>query len=68
VGHDHKSAIFHRRPAVSPLTLISPGGRDRATRCGVRVQPKDGRHWHDHEHTIAPRYPALIQIPNDSSP
>ena len=66
---DHKSATFSTAGMLSgPLTLqIAPGGRDQSGHVVASAfSLKTGVYWHDHEHTIAVRYPALIQIPNDS--
>jgi hypothetical protein len=66
---DHKSATFSTAGLLSgPLTLqIAPGGRDHSGHVVASAfSLKTGVYWHDHEHTIALRYPALIQIPNDS--
>ena len=50
-----------------PLTIhMSGGGRDQTGHlvpAGFTLAT--GLYWHDHEHTIALKYPALIQIPND---
>lgn len=50
-----------------PLTLsMSPGGRDQTGHVAASgFTLKTGVYWHDHEHTIPLKYPALIQIPND---
>jgi Protein of unknown function (DUF3048) N-terminal domain/Protein of unknown function (DUF3048) C-terminal domain/Bacterial Ig-like domain len=66
---DHQSATFSTAGLLSgPLTLqIAPGGRDQTGHIVASAFSfKTGVYWHDHEHTIALRYPALIQIPNDS--
>jgi hypothetical protein len=66
---DHKSATFSSTGLLSgPLTLlIAPGGRDQSGHIVASAfSLKTGVYWHDHEHTISLRYPALIQIPNDS--
>ncbi len=66
---DHKSATFSTAGLLSgPLALqIAPGGRDQSGHAVASAfSLKTGVYWHDHEHTIALRYPALIQIPNDS--
>ena len=45
---------------------IAPGGRDRSGHVvPAAFALQTGIYWHDHESTIALRYPALIQIPND---
>ena len=50
-----------------PLTVsIAAGGRDQTGHtvpAGFTV--KTGIYWHDREHRVSLRYPALIQIPND---
>ena len=66
---DNKSATFSTAGLLSgPLTLqIAPGGRDQSGHIVASAfSVKTGVYWHDHEKTIALRYPALIQIPNDS--
>ena len=65
---DDRSATFSTAGIASgPLTIqISPGGRDQtghSVAAGFTV--KTGIYWHDHEHTISLRYPAIIQVPND---
>jgi len=66
---DFKSATFSTAGLPSgPINVqIAPGGRDQTghTVAGSFTL-KTGVYWHDHEHTVALRYPALIQIPNDS--
>jgi DUF3048 family protein/Big-like domain-containing protein len=66
---DRKSATFSTTGLLSgPLTLqIAPGGRDESGHVVASAfSLKTGVYWHDHEHTVSLRYPALIQIPNDS--
>ncbi len=66
---DFKSATFSTTGLPSgPLNLqIAPGGRDQTGHLVAGAFTlKTGVYWHDHEHTVALRYPALIQIPNDS--
>jgi hypothetical protein len=66
---DHRSATFSTAGMLSgPLALqIAPGGRDQSGHMVASAfSLKTGVYWHDHEHTISLRYPALIQIPNDS--
>ncbi len=65
---DGRSATFSTAGLASgPLTIaIAAGGRDQTghtVAAGFTV--KTGIYWHDHEHTVALSYPALIQIPND---
>jgi DUF3048 family protein/Big-like domain-containing protein len=65
---DGRSATFSTAGIASgPLAIqIAAGGRDKTghiVAAGFTI--KTGIYWHDHEHTIALRYPALIQIPND---
>jgi DUF3048 family protein/Big-like domain-containing protein len=65
---DGKSATFSTAGLASgPLTIqIAAGGRDQTghvVASGFSV--KTGIYWHDREHTVSLRYPALIQIPND---
>jgi hypothetical protein len=65
---DDKSATFTTAGLPSgPLTVqIAPGGRDQTGHLvAASFSLKTGVYWHDHEHTISLRYPALIQIPND---
>ncbi len=65
---DYKSATFSTAGLPSgPLSIqIAPGGRDQTGHLVPGAFTlKTGVYWHDHEHTIALRYPALIQIPND---
>jgi hypothetical protein len=67
---DDRSATFSTAGIPSgPLTIqIASGGHDRSGHtfaAGFTV--RTGIYWHDHEHTIALRYPALIQIPNDEA-
>ena len=66
---DFKSATFSTAGLPSgPFDLqIAPGGRDQTGHLVAGAFTlKTGVYWHDHEHTVALRYPALIQIPNDS--
>jgi len=65
---DDRSATFSTAGLASgPITIqIAAGGRDQTghtVASGFTV--KTGIYWHDHEHTVSLRYPALIQIPND---
>ena len=65
---DDRSATFATAGMASgPLTiLIASGGRDQTGHTvPVGFTLRTGIYWHDHEHTISLRYPALIQIPND---
>jgi|SRR5690242_7204241 Protein of unknown function (DUF3048) N-terminal domain/Protein of unknown function (DUF3048) C-terminal domain/Bacterial Ig-like domain len=67
---DDRSATFSTAGLPSgPITIqIAAGGRDQTghtVASGFAV--KTGIYWHDHEHTISLRYPALIQIPNDAN-
>jgi len=65
---DYKSATFVTAGLPSgPLTVqIAPGGRDQTGHLvAAAFSLKTGVYWHDHEHTVSLRYPALIQIPND---
>ena len=66
---DYHSATFSTAGLPSgPLTIqIAPGGRDQTGHVvAAAFAIKTGIYWHDHEHTIALRYPALIQVPNDA--
>ncbi|TMD97099.1 MAG: DUF3048 domain-containing protein [Chloroflexi bacterium] len=65
---DDRSATFSTAGLPSgPLTVsIAAGGRDQTGHtvpAGFTV--KTGIYWHDREHRVSLRYPALIQIPND---
>lgn len=65
---DDRSAVLSLAGLPSgPLTVhMAAGGRDQTghlVTTGFSLQT--GVYWHDHEHTIALKYPALIQIPND---
>jgi hypothetical protein len=65
---DYRSASFSTAGLPSgPLTIqIAAGGRDQTGHVvAAAFNLKTGIYWHDHEHTIALKYPALIQIPND---
>src|SRR5256712_4262345 len=65
---DARSATMSTEGMPSgPLILqMGPGGRDQS---GHHVPGtfalKTGLYYHDHEHTTALKYPALIQMPND---
>jgi len=66
---DDKSATFSTAGMASgPLMVqIAPGGRDQSGHLvPAAFSLKTGIYWHDREHTTSLRYPALIQIPNDS--
>src|SRR5438552_17448361 len=66
---DDKSATFSTAGMASgPLTVqIAPGGRDQSGHLvAAAFSLKTGIYWHDREHTTSLRYPALLQIPNDS--
>lgn len=53
-------------PSGPVVVQIAPGGRDQTGHLvPAAFTLKTGIYWHDHEHTIALRYPAIIQIPND---
>lgn len=67
---DDRSATFSTAGLASgPISIqIAAGGRDQtghSVASGFTVST--GIYWHDHEHTVTLRYPALIQIPNDSN-
>ena len=65
---DDRSATFSTAGLPSgPLNVqMAPGGRDQTGHLvAAAFTLKTGIYWHDHEHTISLRYPALIQIPND---
>ena len=67
---DDKSATFSTSGLPSgPLVVqMAPGGRDQTGHLvAAAFALKTGVYWHDHEHTIALSYPALIQIPNDEN-
>ncbi len=65
---DSRTAILSTAGLPSgPLSIqVAAGGRDQT---GHTVPAafvlKTGLYYHDHEHTVSLRYPALIQIPND---
>lgn len=66
---DSRSATFSTAglPSGALSIQMAPGGRDQTGHVvagGFNL--KTGIYWHDHEHVIALRYPALIQVPNDS--
>jgi hypothetical protein len=66
---DFRSATFSTAGLPSgPLNVqLAPGGRDQTGHLVAGAFTlKTGIYWHDREHTVALRYPALIQIPNDS--
>jgi hypothetical protein len=66
---DYRSATFSTAGLPSgPLTLqIASGGRDQTGHVvAAAFTIKTGIYWHDHERTVSLRFPALIQIPNDS--
>jgi hypothetical protein len=65
---DNRSATFSLAGIPSgPVTVqIAPGGRDQTGHLVPgNFSLKTGLYHHDREHTIALKYPALIQIPND---
>ncbi|HSS62565.1 MAG TPA: DUF3048 domain-containing protein [Candidatus Limnocylindrales bacterium] len=65
---DYKSATFATAGLASGPVVVqmAPGGRDQTGHLvPAAFAFKTGVYWHDHEHTISLRYPALIQIPND---
>ncbi len=65
---DGRSATFSTAGLPSgPLTVqIAPGGRDQTGHAvASNFSVKTGIYWHDREHVVGLRYPALIQIPND---
>jgi DUF3048 family protein/Big-like domain-containing protein len=64
---DRSATLSTAGIASGPLPLLmAAGGRDQT---GHLVPSsftlKTGVYYHDHEHTTALKYPALIQIPND---
>ena len=64
---DRSATISTAGMPSGPLVLsMGPGGRDQS---GHHVPGtftlKTGLYYHDHEHTTALKYPALIQVPND---
>lgn len=66
---DNRSATFSTAGLQSgPLTLqIASGAHDQSGHAmPASFNLKTGVYWHDHEHVITLRYPALIQVPNDS--
>jgi hypothetical protein len=65
---DDRSATFSTAGLPSgPLDVgIAPGGRDQTGHLVPGAfSLKTGVYYHDHQHTTALPYPALIQIPND---
>ena len=65
---DDRSATLSTAGLPSgPIAVqMAPGGRDQTGHLvPAAFSFKTGVYWHDHEHTISLRYPALIQIPND---
>jgi hypothetical protein len=67
-GADDRSATLSLAGVASgPIVFtLSPGARDQTgdflpAAFGLNT----GVYFHDHEHTIALKYPALVQIPND---
>jgi hypothetical protein len=65
---DDRSATLSTAGIPSgPITLsMAPGGRDQTGHLVPGAFAlKTGAYYHDHEHTTALKYPALIQIPND---
>ena len=65
---DDKSATFSTTglPSGPIVVQMAPGGRDQTGHAvAAAFALKTGVYWHDHEHTVALSYPALIQIPND---
>src|SRR5256885_6000991 len=67
-AEDSKSATMSVAGVPSgPLTVqIAPGGRDQTGHLvAAAFNLKTGIYWHDREHRVSLRYPALIQIPND---
>ena len=66
---DNRSATFSTAGLQSgPLALqIGSGARDQSGHTmPAAFNLTTGVYWHDHEHVITLRYPALIQVPNDS--
>jgi hypothetical protein len=67
---DGRSATFSTAGFPSgPLNIdLAPGGRDLTGHpLAAAFGLKSGIYWHDRETVTALRYPALIQVPNDSS-
>ena len=67
---DARSATFSTAGLPSgPLNIdIAPGGRDLTGHpLAGGFGLKSGIYWHDRENVTPLRYPALIQVPNDSS-
>ena len=65
---DYRSATFSTAGLPSgPLTIqLAAGGSDQTGHViAAAFTLKTGIYWHDHEHTVSLKYPALIQIPND---
>src|SRR3989475_4133133 len=64
---DRSATISTQGMPSGPLVIgMDPGGKDQT---GHHVPGtftlKAGLYYHDHEHTTALKYPALIQMPND---
>jgi Protein of unknown function (DUF3048) N-terminal domain/Protein of unknown function (DUF3048) C-terminal domain/Bacterial Ig-like domain len=64
---DRSATISTTGIASGPLQVqLSAGGRDQTGHVVPGTYTfNTGIYYHDHEHTTALRYPALIQIPND---
>jgi hypothetical protein len=64
---DRSATISTAGMASGPLQVqLSAGGRDQTGHVVPGTYTfSTGIYYHDHEHTTALRYPALIQIPND---
>ena len=68
-GDDRSAVISTQGIPSGPLTLsLAPGATDQTGhKIAAPWQLKTGLYWHDSEHTTPLKYPAIIQIPNDSS-
>jgi hypothetical protein len=66
---DRSATISTAGMASGPLVLqMLPGGLDLTGHpMPAAWSLKSGLYYHDHEHTIPLRYPALIQVPNDEA-
>ena len=64
---DDRSAVMSTVgvPSGPLLIQLAAGARDQTGHPMAPFTLKTGIYYHDHEHTTALKYPALIQIPND---
>jgi DUF3048 family protein/Big-like domain-containing protein len=66
-GDDRSATLSLAGVASGPINFtLSPGARDQTGHFfPAAFGLSTGVYYHDHEHTIALKYPALVQIPND---